>query len=163
MAIIEIIIVGVVATLALDIWQQIYRLLFGTAITDWAIIGRWAAYLPRGQLVHENIGETTPVAHELALGWVVHYAVGIGYAVVYLFLMWFVFASPPDFKSAMIFGAISVAVTWFAMEPVLGAGVMASKTPRPPAAMAHDFTSHLSFGFGLFLGVVIFRALFGGP
>jgi hypothetical protein len=25
-----------------------------------------------------------------------------------------------------------------------------------------DFASHLSFGFGLFLGVVIFRALFGG-
>ena len=39
---------------------------------------------------------------------------------------------------------------------------MASKTPKPPAAMAHDFTSHLSFGFGLFLGVVVFQALFAG-
>jgi len=48
------------------------------------------------------------------------------------------------------------------MEPILGAGIMASKTPRQPAAMAHDFTSHLSFGFGIFLGVVIFRTLFGG-
>ena len=42
------------------------------------------------------------------------------------------------------------------------AGVMAAKTPKPPAVMAHDFASHLSFGFGLFLGVVIFRAVFGG-
>jgi len=163
MAILEIIVVGVVATLALDVWQQIYRLAFGMPITDWAIIGRWAAYVPEGQFVHEDIGKAAPVANELALGWIVHYVVGIGYAIVYLGLMWFVFASPPDFISAIVFGAISVGVTWFVMEPILGAGVMASKTPKPPAVMAHDFTSHLSFGFGLFLGGVIFRALFGGP
>jgi Protein of unknown function (DUF2938) len=161
MAILEIIIVGVVATLTLDIWQQIYRVAFGTPITDWAIIGRWAANLPRGQIVNENIGSAPAVPHEHAIGWVVHYLVGIGYAVVYLVLMWFILGIPPSFISAMIFGAISVSVTWFAMEPILGAGVMASKTPNRQAAMIHDFTSHLSFGFGLFLGTVIFRALFG--
>ncbi|MCP4383154.1 MAG: DUF2938 domain-containing protein [Hyphomicrobiales bacterium] len=162
MGIVEIIVVGVIATACLDIWQQIYRLLFGTPITNWAMIGRWAAYIPKGQLVHENIGKTPAVANEEALGWAVHYIVGIGYAVVYLVLMWFIIQAEPGFVSAMIFGAVSVAVTWFAMEPILGAGVMASKTPKPTAAMAHDFTSHLSFGFGLFLGVVVFRALFGG-
>lgn len=161
MGILEIIVVGVIATATLDIWQQIYRMLTGMPITNWAMIGRWAAYIPNGQFVQQNIGETPAVPNEKALGWIVHYAVGIGYAVVYLFLMWFIFQSPPDFISAMIFGAISVSVTWFMMEPILGAGMMASKTPKPPAVMTQDFTSHLSFGFGLFLGVVIFRALFG--
>jgi len=162
MAILEIIIVGVIATAALDLWQQIYRVLFGTPITNWAIIGRWAAYLPRGQFVHENIGATPPVENELTLGWIVHYVVGIGYAVVYLFLMWAVFRMTPDFWSAMIFGAVSVSVTWFFMEPILGAGFMASKTPKPTAAMVHDFTSHLAFGFGLFIGTAVFAALFAG-
>jgi hypothetical protein len=162
MTILEIIVVGVVATAALDIWQQIYRVLFRTPITDWAMIGRWAAYVPRGQLVHDNIGKTPAVANELALGWIVHYVVGIGYAVVYLVLMWAILRITPGFASAMIFGAVSVCVTWFAMEPILGAGAMASKTPNPGAAMVHDFTSHLSFGFGLFLGTAIFRALFAG-
>jgi len=162
MAILEILIVGVIATACLDIGQQIYRLLTGMPITDWGMIGRWAAYLPKGQVVHENIGKTPPVAGERPLGWAVHYAVGIGYAVVYLVLMWFILGIEPGFVPAMVFGALSVSVTWFVMEPILGAGVMAAKTPKPPAAMAQDFASHLSFGFGLFLGVVIFRAVFGG-
>lgn len=161
LAIIAIIIVGVVATATLDVWQQIYRMLTGMPITNWAMIGRWAAYIPKGQLVHEDIGKTPAVPNEATLGWIVHYAVGIGYAIVYLLLMWFVFQSPPGFVSAMIFGAISVSVTWFVMEPILGAGMMASKTPKPSAVMIQDFTSHLSFGLGLFLGVAIFRALFG--
>ena len=62
----------------------------------------------------------------------------------------------PGFVSAMVFGAVSVSVTWFVMEPILGAGPMASKTPKPAAVAVHDFASHLSFGFGLFLGVFVF-------
>lgn len=161
MAILAIVVVGVIATATLDIWQQIYRMAFGTPITNWAMIGRWAAYIPKGQFVQANIGQTPPVANEMTLGWIVHYVVGIGYAVVYLFLMWVVFQSPPDFVSAMVFGAVSVVMTWFVIGPMLGGGVMAAHAPNRPAAMAHDFTSHLSFGFGLFLGVVVFRALFG--
>ena len=149
LTILAFIVVGVVATATLDIWQQIYRMLTGMPITNWAMIGRWAAYIPKGQLVHKDIGETPAVANEATIGWIVHYAVGIGYAVVYLLLMGFVFGSPPDFISAIVFGAISVSVTWFVMEPILGAGAMASKTPKPPAVMMQDFTSHLSFGFGL--------------
>jgi hypothetical protein len=38
---------------------------------------------------------------------------------------------------------------------------MASKTPKQSTAMVHDFTSHLSFGFGLFIGSVIAQALAG--
>ena len=161
MAALEILITGVIATVALDLWQQIYRLLFGAPITNWAMIGRWAAGIPKGRLVYDNIGKAPPVANELALGWGVHYAVGIGYAVVYLFLMWFIVRSPPDFVSAIVFGSISVCVTWFVIEPMLGAGAMASKTPKQSAAMAHDFTSHLSFGFGLFVGSAVAQALAG--
>ena len=133
MIVIEVIVIGVVAAAVLDIWQQIYRILFGTPITNWGMIGRWAAYIPKGQLVHENIGKTPAVPHEMALGWVVHYLVGIGYAVVYLFLMDVVIGTPPGFVSAMIFGIVSVSVTWFIIEPMLGAGFMASKTPNQPA------------------------------
>jgi hypothetical protein len=161
MPIIMVIVVGVIATATLDIWQQIYRLLFGAPITNWAMIGRWVAYLPKGQLVHEDIGKIPAVAGEATLGWIVHYVVGIGYAGVYLLLMEIVLRSPPGFVSAMVFGAVSVSVTWFFMEPVLGAGAMASRTPKPTAVMAQDFTSHLSFGLGLYLGVEAFRALFG--
>jgi Protein of unknown function (DUF2938) len=159
--VLHVLIVGVIATAALDVWQQICRVLFGMPITDWAMIGRWVGHFRDGQLVHRDIAKAPPVAGERALGWLVHYVVGIGYAVVYLLLMRLVFQSPPDLVSALVFAALSVGVTWFLMEPVLGAGVMASRTPKPAVAMAHDFTSHLSLGFGLYIGSLLARAVLG--
>ncbi|WP_421724662.1 DUF2938 family protein [Bauldia sp.] len=160
MIILEMIVVGVIATVILDIWQQVFRLLTGLPITNWAMVGRWAAYIPKGQLAHKNIGETPAVANEATIGWIVHYVVGVGYAVVYLILL-LILGIEPGFAPAIIFGAISVSVTWFVMEPILGAGVMASHLPKHGLVRVQDFTSHLSFGFGLFLGVIIFRAVFG--
>jgi hypothetical protein len=152
MTILQILITGIVATATLDIWQQIYRLAFGTPITDWAMIGRWVGHIPDGRFVQPDIGNAPPIANERMLGWIVHYFVGIGYAVVYLLLMRFVVGSPPSFISPLVFGAVSVVVTWFFMEPILGAGVMGSKIPGQAGAMVHDFTSHLSLGVGLFIG-----------
>ncbi len=152
MTILQILITGIVATATLDLWQQVYRLVFGAPITDWAMIGRWVGHIPEGQFVQPDLGKAPPIANERILGWIVHYVVGIGYAVVYLLLMRFVVGSPPSFISALVFGAVSVVVTWFFMEPILGAGVMGSKIPGQAGARVHDFTSHLSLGVGLFIG-----------
>jgi hypothetical protein len=154
MVILQTLITGIIATATLDVWQQIYRLLFGTPVTDWAMIGRWVGHIPEGQFVQPDIGKAPPVANERVLGWVVHYIVGTGYAVVYLLLMRFIVGAPPGFVSALVFGAVSVAVTWFFMEPILGAGFMGSKIPHQAGAMAHDFTSHLSLGVGLYFGTL---------
>lgn len=160
MILLEILVTGLVATAVLDLWQQIFLRITGLPITNWAMIGRWAGHMREGQFVQADIGKAAPVANEAALGWAIHYVVGIGYALVYLVLMRLL-GIEPGFVPAMIFGAVSVAVTWFAMEPILGAGAMASRTPKPELLRIQDFTSHLSFGFGLFLGVVVFRALAG--
>lgn len=154
-------IVGVIATVALDLWQQVYRLAFGTPITDWGMIGRWVGHFRDGTFVQPDIGKAAPVPGETALGWVVHYIVGIGYGVVYLALMWFVLRIPPAPVPALVFAALSVSVTWFMMQPVLGAGVMASRVPHRGAAMLHDFTSHLALGVGLAVGEPVARALLG--
>ncbi len=161
MAIVQIFIAGVIAMATLDVWQQIYRVAFGAPITDWAMIGRWVGHIPQGQLVQQDIAKAPPVANERAIGRIVHYVVGIGYAVVYFLLMRFVFGSPPSFLSALIFGAVSVCVTWFFMEPILGAGVTGSKMPDRASAMVHDFTSHLSLGLGLYLGNLVARGPLG--
>ncbi|WP_454917928.1 DUF2938 family protein [Xanthobacter sediminis] len=65
----------------------------------------------------------------------------------------------PDLLSALVFGAVSVSVTWFAMEPILGAGILGANIPGRSVALVHDFTSHLSMGFGLYAGDIVARAL----
>lgn len=151
----DVLIVGITATLTLDIVQQLMKLLLKWPATNWGIIGRWAAFLPEGRFVHKTIGETPPVRNELALGWLVHYGVGIGYGAIYLFLVYVILGTGLGFIPAMAFGIISVSVTWFMMEPILGAGAMAANTPDPTVARLHDFGSHLGFGLGLYLGGVM--------
>lgn len=148
----EVLIVGVVATLTLDIVQQLMKLICKWPITNWGIIGRWAAYLPEGRFVHKTIGKTPPVKNEMALGWLVHYSVGIAYGAIYLFLVYMIFGTGPGFWPAMIFGVVSVSVTWFMMEPILGAGAMGANAPDPTVTRLHDLGSHLGFGLGLYLG-----------
>ncbi len=80
MTILQILITGIVATATLDLWQQVYRLVFGAPITDWAMIGRWVGHIPEGRFVQPDIGKAPPIANERTLGWIVHYVVGIGYA-----------------------------------------------------------------------------------
>ncbi len=159
MIVLPIVIAGVVATAVLDLWQQIVQLAFGAPITNWAMIGRWVGHFPQGRFVQRDIGKAAPVEGERALGWGVHYVVGVGYAFVYFLGMRFVFAAPPSLPSALVFGAVSVCVTWFVMEPMLGAGVLGANIPGRRVALAHDFTSHLSMGLGLYVGHVVANAL----
>lgn len=148
----DFLIVGIVATLALDVGQQLMRLIAKWPVTNWAIIGRWAAGLPQGRFVNKAIGTSPPAKNELALGWLVHYGVGIAYGAIYLFLVYVILGAGPGLGPAMAFGIVSVAVTWFMMEPILGAGAMGANTPDPTLTRLHDLGSHLSFGLGLYLG-----------
>ncbi|MFG1344313.1 DUF2938 family protein [Xanthobacter autotrophicus DSM 431] len=159
----EILVVGLIGTAVLDIWQRIYERIAGLPPSNWGMIGRWVGHFPEGEFTQPDIGKAAPVPNEVPLGWLVHYVVGIGYAAVYLILMRFVFHAPPSLASALLFGALSVSVTWFVMEPVLGAGALASRVPADirTRVMAQDFTSHLSIGFGIWLGTKVALRLYG--
>ena len=78
-AVIEVIVVGILATLAMDLWQRLLAIA-GLPPANWGLIGRWVAWFPRGVFVHRPIAATAPVRGEVAIGWVFHYAIGIAYA-----------------------------------------------------------------------------------
>lgn len=155
MDLLHMLIVGIIATITLDIWQQIFHLAFGVPITNWGMIARWMGHMPQGQFIQEDIGKASPIAYEAVFGWVIHYFVATSLAVIYLLLMLFVFDSQPSFASAMLYAVATICITWFFVEPALGLGVMASKAPSREGALALDFTTHLSYGVGLYLGVLV--------
>jgi len=151
----DILVVGIAATLAMDIWQRIANLIFGIPPSNWGLIGRWAAYLPEGQVYHESIVDTPSVANENLIGWLVHYGVGITYGAIYLFLVYYVLGTGPGFFTAMGFALAALVVTWFFMEPALGAGMMAKNLPKTNEVRLYDISCHMSFGLGLFLGTLL--------
>jgi Protein of unknown function (DUF2938) len=152
MIVLQGLLVGLIGNVGMDLGQQLMRVGLKWPITDWGIIGRWAAYLPQGKLIHTDIGDATPVGYEQPLGWVVHYIVGPTYGVVYLFLVEVVFDGSPGFWWAMGFAIAILVVTWFVVQPSLGAGFAASNTPDPWVTRLHDLGSHVAYGLGLYIG-----------
>lgn len=151
----DFLVVGIAATLTMDIWQRIANAIFGIPPSNWAMIGRWASYLPKGQVYHNTIADTPAVPNENTIGWIVHYGVGVTYGAIYLFLVWYVLGTGPGLFSALAFSLAAVIVTWFFMEPALGLGMMADKLPKSNEVRAYDLSCHVSFGLGLWLGSLL--------
>ncbi|MDW3180997.1 DUF2938 domain-containing protein [Roseobacter sp.] len=149
------VVMGVVATVAMDVWAQLLRALVGVPAPNWAMVGRWVAHMPRGRFAHDDIGAAAPVPGELAIGWLFHYAVGIVYGVALAVIMGPAWLATPTFIPAWIFAVLTVGFGWFVLHPGMGLGWAASKTPNPWRARGLGLAAHTVFGVGLWLGALL--------
>ncbi|EHP38114.1 hypothetical protein OR16_39189 [Cupriavidus basilensis OR16] len=142
--------IGAGATLVMDIWATARKRLLGISPLDYALVGRWLAYLARGRFRHDPIGASAPVKGERLSGWIAHYLIGIVFAAALLALWGLDWARHPTLGPALLVGIGSVAAPFFVMQPGMGAGVAASRTPHPAAARLHSLVTHGIFGLGLY-------------
>ncbi|WP_454709123.1 DUF2938 domain-containing protein [Delftia acidovorans] len=142
---------GAGATLVMDVWALLLQRLWGVPSLDYAMVGRWLGHLPRGRLVHAGIGRSAPVAGEKALGWVAHYAIGIAFAAALMALAGEGWARAPTLWPALAWGVFTVAAPFLALQPCMGAGLFARKTPKPAVARLRSLMAHTVFGLGLFI------------
>jgi len=144
------ILIGIGATVLMDIWALVLHRVFGQPKANWAPGGRWFWHLSRGKVFHESIAAAEPYHHELALGWTGHYAIGIVYGVIFAWIVgpgWFV---SPTFVPAWIFGIVTVGAGWFLFQPGMGLGWAASKTPRPNKVRFLNLVAHTVFALGFY-------------
>jgi hypothetical protein len=59
-------------------------------------------------------------------------------------------ARHPTIGPALIVGIGSVAAPFLFMQPGMGAGIAASRTPHPATARLHSLVTHGVFGLGLY-------------
>ena len=78
--------IGIGGTAAMDAWAIVLNRAFGIPLPNWALVGRWFCHLSGGKVFHDDIGAAAPWRNELAAGWIAHYAVGILYAGILVFL-----------------------------------------------------------------------------
>jgi hypothetical protein len=152
-------VVGAGATLVLDAWSAMLRRAFGIRSLDWALVGRWLGHFPRGRFVHAGIAAAAPVRGERLLGWCFHYATGIAFACVLLAANGAAWARQPTPLPCLVVGLVSVLFPLFVMQPALGAGIAASKTPNPAQARLRSLATHAVFGVGLYLAALMAAAI----
>src|SRR5262249_31569476 len=126
--------IGAGATLMTDLWSIVRRRWLGIPQPDWGLVGRWLAYLPRGRFRHAPIAKSPRIRGERAIGWIAHYAIGVAFAAVLLFLYGFDWARRPTIGPALIVGIATVAAPFLLMQPGMGAGIAARRTPNPAKA-----------------------------
>jgi hypothetical protein len=156
---IQAVLIGTGATVVMDAWGIARRRLFGIPGMNYGLVGRWVAYLPRGRFRHEPIAKTPPVRGELATGWIAHYAIGIAVAGVLLVIFGAEWAERPTLGPALAVGVATVVAPFFILQPGMGAGIAASRTPRPNAARFQSLVTHAVFGVGLFLAASLVNSL----
>lgn len=151
--------VGIGATALIDAWAVARRRLMGVALPDYGLVGRWIAWMPRGRFRHERIGATPAVRGERLVGWTAHYAIGVGFAVLLLALRGREWFQHPTIGPALGVGIATVAAPFLLMQPGMGAGIAASRTPRPNAARLQSIVTHAIFGLGLYLAARLTSSL----
>lgn len=154
-------VLGAGATAVMDLWAIVRKRLFGLPSLDYALVGRWLVYMTRGRFFHSPIGTSAPVKCERAIGWTAHYAIGIAFAAMLLAVWGIDWASQPTLGPALAVGIGSVAAPFLVMQPGMGAGIAASRTPRPNVARFHSLVAHGVFGLGLYAAGWAWRLLSG--
>ena len=149
--IINTIILGLGATLTFDLWALFLKQTFKIKPSNMCMIGRWIQYMPEGIFRHENITAAPPKSMECEVGWVTHYLTGIVFAIGFVALAGKDWLEHPMLIPALIFGIATVFAPFFILQPALGHGVAASKTPNPIQSRLRTVMNHTSFGIGLYL------------
>ena len=141
---------GAGATILTDSWAIVRKRVLGIALPDYALVGRWLAHLVRGRFRHPAIAASPAVHGELLVGWVAHYLIGIAFAAILLGIWGLAWIRHPTIGPALAVGIGTVAAPFLVMQPGMGAGVAASRTPRPAAARLQSLVTHAIFGLGLY-------------
>ncbi len=147
------VVVGVGATAVMDLWLLVLKR-SGVPTMDFALLGRWVGHLFHGQLAHDAIRRAPPIAGELGIGWLTHYAVGIVFAAVLVALQGPAWLDAPAVGPALAWGLATAAAPLLVLQPAMGAGIASSRTPAPLLNSLRSLANHAVFGLGLYLSAV---------
>jgi len=150
---------GAGATAATDLWALARRRLLGVPQPDYGLVGGWFGNMPCGRFRHDSIKAASPVRAERWIGWSSHYLIGIAFAAILPAVWGADWLRQPTLGPALAVGLATVAAPFLLMQPGMGAGFAASRTPRPAAARLQSLVTHTVFGLGLYAGALITNLL----
>lgn len=151
--------IGIGATIVMDLWAAALKRFWCLPSLNYAMVGRWIGHLPRGVFTHASIAQAAPVRDEAVLGWTAHYVIGVLFAAILLALVGNDWAAQPTLAPALLMGVASVAAPFLILQPGMGAGIAASKTPHPGAARLRSLMAHTVFGIGLYLAALLWATV----
>jgi hypothetical protein len=143
--------IGIGATLVMDLWNLFLKRTFGIPSLDYCLLGRWVRHMPEGTLRHANITAARQKPFECTVGWIAHYTIGVVLALVFVVCTSGDWLARPTVLPALLYGIGTAVFPFFILQPSLGLGIAASRTPNPPQARLKSLVTHIVFGVGLYV------------
>lgn len=160
MQLLRIVAIGVGATLCIDVWSLLLRRVLGVRSLDYCLLGRWLLHMPAGTFMHRDIAASARRRGECGLGWIVHYSIGVAFAMVFVLLVTDEWITRPRLVTALAFGAATVAIPFLTIQPAFGLGIASSRAASPVAARLKSVATHVVFGLGLYLTTALLERAF---
>lgn len=148
-------IIGVGASLLMDGWNLLLKRAVEIPSLNYCLLGRWLLHMPEGTFSHSSISAAPQKRFECPVGWLAHYSIGVAFALAFLAAESGDWLAHPTLLPAFLFGIATVVFPLFIMQPALGLGIAASKTPKPTQARLKSLATHTVFGVGLYLCALV--------
>jgi len=148
------VVVGIGAVVIMDLWNLFLQRAFNISSLNFCLVGRWLSHMPSGTFTHASIAAARKRPVECAIGWTAHYLIGITFAVMLVLLTSGSWLEGPSLLPALLVGIGTVPIPYFIVQPALGFGIAAAKTPKPTQARLKSLVTHTVFGVGLYLSAV---------
>jgi len=149
------IVIGIGATLMMDVWNVFLKRAYGIPSLNYCLLGRWLCHIRGGTFRHASIVAASPKPFECTVGWIAHYTIGVVFALVFVLLLassdWL---AQPRALPALLYGVGTVVFPFFILQPSLGLGIASSRAPHPAKARLKSLATHAVFGVGLYLCAV---------
>ncbi|MBU3021698.1 DUF2938 family protein [Aestuariibacter sp. A3R04] len=142
---------GLLATLWMDILSFISARFTAIPFPNYPMVGRWFGYVFRGTILQRHTPSAPAIQGEKAIGWAAHYLVGICFSLGFTAFSDGTWLTAPTLLPALATGMGTVILPYFIMQPCMGLGVAAAKTPQPGKARLLSLYNHTLYGVGLFL------------
>lgn len=149
------VLVGVLGTVAMDLFNHLFARLGLIIKIDVRAIGRMSAGWARGRFSYNHPKELAATSNESLLGYITHYAIGVGLAMPFVLGWNLLVGGPLSPLWALVYGVATTVASVFFVYPSLGLGVLGLRSPDGIKAPLSSLANHLFFGVGMAVAALV--------
>ena len=146
---------GVLGTLVMDSLNYLFARIGLLSKIDVGMIGRMSAGWVRGRFSYRYPSEMEQVANEVLYGYIAHYTIGVGLAVIYVLGWDFLVGGPTSPLWALAYGVATTVASLFIVFPSMGLGMFGKRSPEGIRSSLSSLANHLFFGVGMAVTVTL--------
>ena len=149
------IIAGILGTLIMDSLNHLFARAGMLSKIDIGMIGRMSSGWIHGNFSYSHPSELKQVTNEILYGYIAHYAIGVGFAIMYVYSWNFLIGGPISPMWAFAYGIATTVGSLFLIYPSMGLGILGRYSAEGIKAPLSSLANHTFYGVGLAIGIAL--------